>query len=249
MPVHYANGKDPDPEAATPKEGAAPAADAPPQSAAPGGGAPMQRMGGMPEGSTGPDERQLDALVEGVQELIFGGGTEDGEISAEMAQLLQANADAPHGAPEIAADTAGQIMNAAVRGAEAQGVLLEPDVVMYGTMVATDKTIEVMEGETGMALSDDEVVQAFMKAMEVTYSMLEDTGLFNQRDAESVLQEIAADPTRFDAAVRDLVGPETADAVAQAVGQGGMTAVPEQDLPPAPETAAPGGPPPEEGMA
>ena len=240
MPVHYD------------EEGnAAPAKEKAPESAAPGGPPPnaaMQRMGGMPEGSEGPDERQLDAMIEGVQELIFGGETEDGEISAEMAQLLQANADAPHGAPEIAADTAGQIMNAAVRGAEAQGVLLEPDVVMYGTMVAVDRTIEVMEGETGMSLSDDEVVQAFMKAMEVTHDMLADTGMFSQRDAEAVLQEIAADPAQFDAAVRGLVGDGTADAVAQAVGQGGLTALPEQDTPPtaAPSPAEPG---PEEAMA
>lgn len=200
------------------------------------------RMGGMPEGEEGApalDERQLDALVEGIQEIIFGGDTEDGVLSKEMQDMLVAHADAPHGGPEIAAQVASQILNAAVRGAEAQGVILEANVVMYGAMVAVDKTIEVMEGETGMSLTDDEVGQAFMKTMELSYDLLSDMGIFSQRDAQAVMDEIRADPAAFDAEVMDIVGPETVDAVAMAMGQGGVTQVPEYQEP------EPGGPPPQ----
>ena len=141
------------------------------------------------------------------------------------------HADAEHGAPEIAGQVAAQVMNGAVRGAQAQGVLLDANVIMYGAMVAVDKTIDVMEGETGLVFSPDEVAQAFMKGLEFMYGHLRDLNVFSQREAQAVMNEIRHNPGAFDAEVMDAVGDDGAvQAMMRAMGDAPLTAVPEQDL-------------------
>ena len=194
------------------------------------------RMGG---GAEPFDERQFDALVEGIQELIFGGGTDEGDLSKEMQDTLLAFSDAPHGAPEIAAQVTAQIMNAAVHGAQAQGVVLEANVVLYGAIVCCDKVIVVMEGETGLEVTPDETGQAFMKAMEMTYDALASSGIFSQHDAEAVMDEIRRDSAAFDAEVLQSVDPASIEALTRAVGSGTMTAAPEASPPPVPKGASP----------
>ena len=202
------------------------------------------RMGGMPAGEEGGevlDERQLDALVEGIQELIFGGDTDDGDLSDAMQKLLVAQSSAPHGAPEIAANVAAQIMNVAVRGAEEQGVILDANVILFGAMVCVDKVVDVMEGETGKEVTPDEMVQALMKALELMYGLLEDLGVFSQREAQAVMEEIKRNPGMFDEEVADAVGDDgSIEAMMRAMGDAPVTAVPDQDLAQGAGAAPPG---------
>lgn len=243
------------------KEGIAPPEAAPEDGAAPEGettgnagegaapSAPAGLAGRMDEtppparGEAGEDidEEQFDLLVEVITESIFGGDTPDGELSTPIRQLLLANAEAPHGAPEAVAETAAYVMNAAVGTADEQGIVLEPNVILFGTLVTLDKLVTVAEGEAGEPMPDDEVAQAFTAGMEKMYEVLGPQGIFSERDARAAIEDMKNHPEEVDANLREYASPEAVDAMLKAVGSAAQTAQPQAVAPPEPEAMPPGG--------
>ena len=221
----------------------------PPEDGTEAPGGLMARMGGMPQPEEGEaetefDEQQFDALNEAVTEAICG-DTPDGELSSEVRELLLQNADAPHGAPEAIAETAAYIMNSAVGAADEQGMVLEPNVILYGTISTIDRLVIVAEGEAGEEMPPDEVGQAFMVGMEKLYDLLAPSGVFSERDARGVIEEIKREPDQFDRLAREVAGDESIDLILKAVGSAAQTAsvapAPPQGVAPPPEPAPPGG--------
>ena len=205
-----------------------PAQGAPPPGAGmpPGAGAPPVE-GGMPvdqgappveEPPPGPgpgtsegslDEGQLKQFVSRGFQVIYGGKTQDGDLSQEVATLMRKGGNNPVAA---LAATAAQVAATVVTSAQDANVSLDPSVAIAGLMEIVGELGSVAAAEGIYDYSQREIDAAATQSGEKMYALTKDTGIFPQEeamaDAEGIMQ--ASESGEMDTAISQIEHMERA---------------------------------------
>ena len=120
-------------------------------------------------------------FVEKSFELIYGGKTKDGELSAPISTMLRRDANDP---AQALANTAAHVASAVFASAHDGNFSLDPAAVFAGMMEVIGELASVAGIEGIYDYGQDEVDAAAVKAGEALYAMTADQGgLVSQEEA------------------------------------------------------------------
>ena len=169
---------------------------APPVEEPPPGPGPATAEGSL-------DEGQLKQFVSRGFQVIYGGKTQDGELSQEVATLLRKGGNNPVGA---LAATAGQVSATVITSAQEANVSLDPAVAIAGLMEIVGELGSVAAAEGIYDYDQGEMDAAATQAGEKMYALAQDTGIFQQEeamaDAEGIMQ--ASESGEMDTAITQI---------------------------------------------
>ena len=142
----------------------------------PGGGAQLR-----PATSEGDiDQAQVQQFIEGGFQAIYGGDTEDGELSQPIASMLRRNIDDP---AQSLADTAAQVAAKVITSAMDSNISLDPAAAFAGLMELVGELASVATEEGIYDYSQQETDAAAVRAGEVLYGLTQELGFFSQEEA------------------------------------------------------------------
>ena len=146
------------------------------QALPPGGGAPLRPA--TSEGNVDP--AQVEQFIEGGFEVIYGGDTEDGELSKPIASMLRRKIDDP---AQSLANTAAQVATKVITTSMDGNVSLDPAAAFAGLMELVGELASVATEEGIYDYSQQETDAAAVRAGEVLYGLTQELGFFSQEEA------------------------------------------------------------------
>ena len=147
-----------------------------PQSSEPVGGAP--RRPATSEGDVDP--AQVEQFIDGGFEVIYGGDTEDGELSQPIASMLRRTIDDPS---QSLANAAAQVATKVITTSMDSNVSLDPAAAFAGLMELVGELASVATEEGIYDYSQQETDAAAVRAGEVLYGLTQELGFFSQEEA------------------------------------------------------------------
>ena len=156
-----------------------------PQSPEPGGGVPTR-----PATSEGDvDPAQVEEFIENGFQVIYGGDTDDGELSQPIASMLRRKLDDPS---QSLANTAAQVATKVITTSMDGNVSLDPAAAFAGLMELVGELASVATEEGIYDYSQQETDAAAVRAGEVLYGLTQELDFFSQEEAMQDAGSIAA---------------------------------------------------------
>ena len=172
-------GPQPDNTGAPVAGGAGPSTIMPfPPSSEPGEGDAPARRPATSEGDV--DQAQVEQFIEKGFQAIYGGDTEDGELSAPIAGMLRRKVDDP---AQSLADTAAQVASKVITSAMDSNISLDPAAAFAGLMELVGELASVAAEEGIYDYSQQEIDAAAVRSGEVLYGLTKELGFFSQEEA------------------------------------------------------------------
>ena len=126
------------------------------------------------------DQAQVEQFTEKGFEVIYGGDTDDGELSSPIAGMLRRKVDDP---AQSLADTAAQVAAKVITSAMDNNVSLDPAAAFAGLMELVGELASVATKEGIYDYSQQETDAAAVRAGEVLYGLTQELGFFSQEEA------------------------------------------------------------------
>lgn len=179
------------PGQAPPPAGAAPPAPDPGmQQAPPQGGGMMQNA--MPGGDE-IDEQQVEMFLDTAYEVIYGGDTKDGEMSAPVLGMLRSGPRGGQAASPVNAlsETAGAVGAKAMQDLHGGGQKIDGAAGFAGLMELVGELATLAADEGVYDYTQDEIDEAAISAGQTFYEGTKDTGAFPQEEMQRDVVEMS----------------------------------------------------------
>ena len=148
-----------------------------------------QQLGRHPATDGGEvDPQQVDQFLEKAFQTIYGGDTEDGQLSGPVAGMLRKSANDP---TQALATTAAQIAAKVVTSAMDANVSLDPAAAMLGMFEIVGELASVASAEGIYDYGQDELSAAAVRSGEILHGLFQDTGFVSQGEAMTDVSELA----------------------------------------------------------
>ena len=147
----------------------------------PGGVVPGMATQRRPATSEGEiDQAQVEQFTDDGFQVIYGGDTEDGELSKPIAAMLRRQANDP---AQALADTAAQVAQKVITSAMDRNTSLDPAAAFAGLMDLVGELASVATKEGIYDYSQQETDTAAVRAGEVLYGLTQELGFFSQEES------------------------------------------------------------------
>ena len=146
-----------------------------------GGGTGLVSPPHRPTPSEGEvDPAQVEQFTEKGFQVIYGGDTEDGELSKPIASMLRRKVNDP---AQSLADTAADVAAKVITSAMDNNISLDPAAAFAGLMELVGELASVATEEGIYDYSQQETDTAAVRAGEVLYGLTQELGFFSQEEA------------------------------------------------------------------